>query len=82
MSVLLTVVPEVMKRKHFSEYEACSNKTSSGIVVSKGVEAVKIVPIGIEAGISLTHQPMDSLSPAAGTTTSSTSSYHLNLRGP
>jgi hypothetical protein len=31
-------------------YETCSNGTHSGIVQGERVEAVKIAPVGIEAG--------------------------------
>jgi hypothetical protein len=35
------------------------NETHSGIVLSRGLETIKIVPMGFEADIPSMHQPVD-----------------------
>jgi hypothetical protein len=42
-------------------YEACSDETLSETFLFDGVETIEVAFVGIEAGIPLTHQPMDPL---------------------
>jgi hypothetical protein len=41
--------------------ETCSNETRSGIGLGEGIEAVKVIPMSLEAGIPFTHQHMDTI---------------------
>jgi hypothetical protein len=40
-------------------YEVCSDETHSWIVLDGGIGTLKTIPIGTEAGIPLTHLPVD-----------------------